>query len=64
MAKPKKDGRYINYYLDRRVYENLEAYAQSKGQTMTMALECIITDYLEGQCGNKQNKGNDCGGMK
>lgn len=47
MAKPKKDGRYINYYLDRKVYELLETYAKSKGQTMTMALECIIRNYLK-----------------
>lgn len=63
MAKPKKDGRYINYYLDRKVYENLEVYAQSKGQTMTMALECIITDYLESK-NNKQNKESNGGDMK
>lgn len=59
MVKPKKDGRYINYYLDRKVYENLEAYARSKGQTVTMALECIITDFLKGKGENNPNKENN-----
>ncbi len=47
MAKPKKDGRHINYYLDRQVYKALESYAEEKGQTMTMALERIVRDYLK-----------------
>lgn len=46
MAKQKKDGRHINYYLDRKVYDALAAYAEEKGQTMTMALERILKDYL------------------
>lgn len=24
MARPKKDGRYINYYIDREIYERLK----------------------------------------
>lgn len=46
MAKQKKDGRHINYYLDRKVYDALAAYAEEKGQTMTMALERILKAYL------------------
>ena len=29
----KKDGYYINYYIARDVYVNLQAYAEEKGQT-------------------------------
>lgn len=47
MPRKKKDGRHINYYIDRRIYERLEEYANEKGQTMTMALERILKDFFE-----------------
>ena len=48
MARPKKDGRYINYYIDRKIYERLKHYADDKGQTMTVAIERILKAYLDG----------------
>lgn len=50
MARAKKDGRHINYYIERDVYDRLKRYADSKGQIMTTAIERIITEYLDG-CG-------------
>lgn len=47
MARPKKDGRHINYYIDRLIYERLEEYADEKGQTVTTALERILKDFFE-----------------
>lgn len=47
MARPKKDGAYINYYVDRELVEKLRDYAEDKGQTMTTALERILKDYLD-----------------
>ena len=47
MARPKKDGRHINYYIDRLIYERLEEYADEKGQTMTMALERILKQFFD-----------------
>ena len=47
MARPKKDGRHINYYIDRLIYERLEEYANEKGQTMTMALERILKQFFD-----------------
>ena len=47
MARPKKDGRHINYYIDRMIYERLEEYADKKGQTMTMALERILKQFFD-----------------
>ena len=47
MPRKKKDGRHINYYIDRLIYERLEEYADEKGQTMTMALERILKDFFE-----------------
>ena len=47
MARPKKDGRYINYYIDRMIFERLEEYADEKGQTMTTALERILKQFFD-----------------
>ena len=47
MPRPKKDGRHINYYIDRMIYERLEEYANEKGQTMTMALERILKQFFD-----------------
>ena len=38
---------HINYYIDRQVFAELEAYAQEKGQTITMALERILSQFFE-----------------
>ena len=46
MSRPKKDGSYINYYIDRELVERLRDYAEEKGQTMTTALERILKDFL------------------
>ena len=40
-------GHHINYYIDRLIYEQLEEYADEKGQTMTMALERILKEFFE-----------------
>ena len=58
MPRQKKDGRHINYYIDRKVFEELEAYAQEKGQTMTTALECILSQFFE-QRGKENNTDED-----
>ena len=58
MPRPKKDGRHINYYIDRMIYERLEEYADKKGQTMTMALERILKQFFDkNDEGKKQSDG-------
>ena len=47
MARAKKDGRYVNYYIEREVYEKLETYCEEVGQTKTVAIERILTRYLD-----------------
>ena len=47
MPRQKKDGRHINYYIDRQIFEELEAYAKEKGQTVTTALERILRQYFD-----------------
>ena len=47
MPRKKKDGRHINYYIDRMIFERLEEYADEKGQTMTTALERILKQFFD-----------------
>jgi hypothetical protein len=47
MAKQKKDGRYINFYLDRNLFNRLSLYSAQKGQTKTMAIERILKEHLD-----------------
>ena len=53
MARPKKDGVFINYYIDRQVKEMLDKYCEEKGQTNTMAIERILREYLSNYYINK-----------
>lgn len=46
MARRKKDGRFINYYIDRLIFARLERYADEKGQPVTTALERILDEAL------------------
>lgn len=46
MARQKKDGEHINLYIDRSVVQRLREYADEKGQTVTMALERILSDFF------------------
>lgn len=47
MPRKKKDGRFINYYIDRGIFERLERYAKSRGQQMTTAIERILKEHLD-----------------
>lgn len=55
MPRKKKDGRYINYYLERELVERLEQYAEQKGQTMTTAIERILKEHFERIDADKQS---------
>lgn len=47
MPRPKKDGKMLNLFVDRKVVERLENYALKKGQTKTIALERLLTKALD-----------------
>ena len=47
MEKEKKDGRHLNLYIERTVIEQLEQYCEEVGQTKTVAIERILTRYLD-----------------
>lgn len=47
MARPKKDGVYINYYIQKDIKDRLDKYCQKVGQTNTMAIERILKQFLD-----------------
>ena len=52
MSRPKKDGRYLNLYLDRTLHEEFEQFCESLGQTKTVAAERAFRMYMDAM---KQN---------
>ena len=47
MAKPKKNGTYLNICIDSSVYERLDRYSKEAGQAKTVAVERALTAYLD-----------------
>ena len=47
MARAKKDGRSVNFYLDRTIMDRVEDYAEENGQTLTKAVERLLEKALE-----------------
>lgn len=60
MARAKKDGVFINYYIKKDVKEKLDKYCEEVGQTNTMAVERILgrflDEYFDEEQNNKQSK--------
>lgn len=47
MARPKKDGVHINYYIQKDINERLDKYCEEVGQTNTMVIERILKQFLD-----------------
>ncbi len=47
MARAKKDGRKVNYYIDSTLLDRFDKYCEEKGQTKTTALERILEEALD-----------------
>lgn len=54
MARAKKDGIHINYYIEKHVKEMLDEYCDDVGQTNTLAVERILSSYLENYFSEKE----------
>lgn len=55
MARPKKNGTYLNVCIDTELYERLSNLCEDAGQTKTVAVERAIKAYLDDYA-DKQNK--------
>ena len=47
MARPKKNGTYLNVCIDSVIYRRLTAYCDAAGQSKTVAVERALCDYIE-----------------
>ena len=47
MARPKKDGIYLNIKLDKDLYHRLERVSEAAGQTKTLIAERALTAYMD-----------------
>ena len=46
MARPKKNGIYLNVCIEKHIYEELEIFCEDAGQTKTVAVERALVDYM------------------
>ncbi len=47
MARQKKNGRYVNYYIEKDVVDKLDQYCEETGLTKTTAIERILKDFFD-----------------
>lgn len=47
MARPKKNGTYLNVCIETPIYERLEKLCEDAGQTKTVAVERALNLYLD-----------------
>ena len=47
MSREKKDGKRINFYMDRKILDMLDQYCEEMGQTKTIATEQILQEHFE-----------------
>ena len=47
MARPKKNGTYLNVCIETPIYERLKLLCEDAGQTKTIAVERALTAYLD-----------------
>ena len=47
MARAKKDGKFLNIYIERKILEKLEAYCEKTGLTKTKSVERILEQFLK-----------------
>ncbi|MBO4873453.1 MAG: hypothetical protein J5496_08590 [Lachnospiraceae bacterium] len=47
MARPKKNGTYLNVCIDSSIYDRLDRFSEDAGQAKTVAVERALTLYLD-----------------
>lgn len=47
MARPKKNGTYLNVCIETSIYGRLEQLCDEAGQTKTIAVERALLEYLD-----------------
>ena len=47
MARPKKNGTYLNVCIEAGIYDKLAVFCGKSGQSKTTAVERALKDYLD-----------------
>ena len=47
MARPKKNGTYLNVCIESSIYDRLTRFSEEAGQPKTVAVERALTAYLD-----------------
>lgn len=47
MARAKKDGKHVNFYIKTSILDLLDRYCDEMGQTKTEAMERILKKFLD-----------------
>ena len=47
MARPKKDGKFVNAYLKKDLVDRMETYSESTFMPKTAILELALQEYLD-----------------
>ena len=55
MARAKKDGKYVNFYMDSSLLERLEAFCEKTGLTKTKAIEKATSFWLDNEENGNSN---------
>ena len=53
MSRPKKEGQYVNFYMDRSAFELLEQFSKETGLTKTVIMERAVKQYIDLMKSNK-----------
>ena len=47
MPRIKKEGKFVNIFMDNKVYQRLVAHCDKTGQSKTIAIERAIVEYTK-----------------
>lgn len=47
MPKSKKDGKYLNIYMDRKLFNTVERYYEETGIPKTRIVEDAVREYMQ-----------------
>jgi hypothetical protein len=47
MSRPKKDGKYLNVYIQRKVFEEFADFCEDVGQSKSTATERALELYMQ-----------------
>ena len=46
-SRQRKDGRYVNFYMDHMLFDRLEQYCRETGMTKTATIAYALSDLLD-----------------